>query len=421
MLEARLRGLGGKTYQQQVLSDMPGAQPSALGPSARRAAAVAEGKGALGQAAATVGGAKDKLNLALQYREEGQKLVGFAARIRAGDSPMTAAYHVEGTFGFDYANISPAADFLRKTGMAPFAVWSIKNVPAQLRFFVEHPAEYVVMLRAIDELSRGGGNIQPENLRGYRRNNWQVSTGIKKDAQGKAVWSLVSPSNVIPISDLVDLHDHTRAYLMRQAGPLVEVLHEMLYNEPDPNQTRMEQFKEAAVKGIGAPASALRAGLRAFESPLDERTLEERASWVPAAFGSLGRAVGATGAAYLNPIPFRTQEWRLEEGIKAALAAPEKEVGFAKWQLHNALKERERAQLALYSANRTAAAAEWVAGLAPEEDAAKAAKIQQTLVSINAQVKERQAILATATREAELAKQRAGSLRLKMESIQRAP
>ena len=159
----------------------------------------------------------ENLKVGVSGREDIERIAAVLARMRAGDSFIGATLQAEKAL-FNYAHVSPAADFLRRTGVAPFISWMAKNIPAQVEYAVLHPGQFAAMLRGVEMLQ---DHTVPENmLPQYLKDNFNLVFQQGKDPRGKPRWEYATASGIIPITDLLDLaKSDAKDLILRQLGP----------------------------------------------------------------------------------------------------------------------------------------------------------------------------------------------------------
>lgn len=158
-------------------------------------------------------------------REDVNRLSAFASRLRQGDSPFEAALRVEEAL-YNQMRISPAADFLRKTGVAPFVSWTAKNLPAQIEFAIKNPGAMSAMLRGA-ELLRGTAEDEkvPEAmLPDYLKNKYNIVLNKEVNPKtGRLEYFYTTTSGVIPVSDLQEVIDSNGGTLKELLGPIFKM------------------------------------------------------------------------------------------------------------------------------------------------------------------------------------------------------
>lgn len=158
-------------------------------------------------------------------REDVNRLSAFASRLRAGDSPFEAALRTEEAL-YNQMRISPAADFLRKTGVAPFISWTAKNLPAQIEFAIKHPGAMSAMLRGA-ELLRGTAEDEkvPEAmLPDYLKNKYNIVLDKEVNPKtGRLEYFYTTTSGVIPVNDLQEVIDSNGGTLKELLGPIFKM------------------------------------------------------------------------------------------------------------------------------------------------------------------------------------------------------
>lgn len=158
-------------------------------------------------------------------REDVNRLSAFASRLRQGDSPFEAALRVEEAL-YNQMRISPAADFLRKTGVAPFVSWTAKNLPAQIEFAIKHPGAMSAMLRGA-ELLRGTAEDEkvPEAmLPDYLKNKYNIVLNKEVNPEtGRLEYFYTTTSGVIPVNDLQEVIDSHGGTLKELLGPIFKM------------------------------------------------------------------------------------------------------------------------------------------------------------------------------------------------------
>lgn len=211
--EAQELGVIGNGYVNEILMD-------ASETAAKRWKANAAGAG-VGQSVKNLGAnGWSKYKSVLGWREDSNRVAAYLARRRAGDAPLEAALKVEEAL-FNYSRLSPAADWLRKTGIAPFASWMSKNIPAQVQALAENPAAFMAMVRGAELLDKQ--QIPEHQLPDYMRDKYAIVVNQEKDENGKEHWTYVTPNGVIPVYDLVELSRQPKRMLLEQLGPFAQM------------------------------------------------------------------------------------------------------------------------------------------------------------------------------------------------------
>ena len=243
MLKARL-GVGGQGQEQQMIRDVGAALPRegtvgalmAKNPAARAVLAV-----------------RDKFAVAAAMREDINRYAGVLSLIDQGTAPEAAAMKVE-TALFNYARISPAADFLRKTGLAPFAAWSAKNIPAQVAWSAENPGLAAAAINGMNGILNG----VPENLVSQSlKDKFNINTGYGKDARtGRPTFGVLTMDGLLPFTDLTEWARAPGDQARRMLGPMWKVLADA-YNARSP-QAEDRAGPEMLQDAIGKPASVVK-------------------------------------------------------------------------------------------------------------------------------------------------------------------
>jgi hypothetical protein len=157
----------------------------------------------------------------LAFREDANKVAAVLARMRAGDSFTESVLRAEEAL-FNFNRVSPGVQFLRQTGIAPFAAWASKNLPAQVEWAVLNPGQFAGVYRAMNMMQAG---ILPETaLPAYMRDKFNMVVEKKTDEKGKPVWSIGSASGFIPITDLTDAMNNPMLTVKDSVGPLFKTL-----------------------------------------------------------------------------------------------------------------------------------------------------------------------------------------------------
>lgn len=193
------------------------------------------------------GGTWDKVKHGYVHRENANRVAAFASRLRAGDDPFEAALRVEEAL-FNQQRISPAADFLRKTGISPFISWQAKNIPAQIEYAVTHPGQFAAMLRGMELMQ--GQDIPDDLLPKYLKDKYNVTLYQEKGDDGKMQWVYATNSGVIPMTDLLEIMRAPGNNTLRDMlGPFAKLGIDYLTGEYSDGEGK--GLGEAAAEGLG--------------------------------------------------------------------------------------------------------------------------------------------------------------------------
>jgi len=192
-------------------------------------------------------------------RDDFNKAAAVAARMRSGDSALEASLRAEKAL-FNYNHVSPAADFLRKTGIAPFVSWSALNIPAQFEWVMRHPGAFAAVVRAHEMM--GSNELPEEDLPKYLRDQYNIVTSKTKNPDtGKVEYNIVTTSGLLPMSDLVDLgtsfkRDYGTEWAKTQLGPIAKLGLELFGSDEDELEKK-NWLDRAGSTLIGKPYKAV--------------------------------------------------------------------------------------------------------------------------------------------------------------------
>ncbi len=266
-------------------------------------------------------GAWSTLKRSLAYREDVNRIAGFATRLRAGDSLLEAGLRVEDAL-FNFSRSSPAANMLRRTGIAPFIGWFAKNIPYQIEWAFHNPGQFAAALRLADMVQ--GEGIPDALLPKYARDKYNVILRQENDARGKPRWVYVTNQGMIPLTDLTDLvRGGVKDEVLKQLGPLPKTMTGWLYGDEDRSQ--LDQMSQNL---LGKPA-------RVVSSALNNGSVNPYTGEVVEAEDTL--------LGVISPLKVRTLD--IAGGIRRAQGAAERDLSKAKGELHRLLANRNSAQL----------------------------------------------------------------------------
>lgn len=182
---------------------------------------------------------------ALSYRDEAMRTAAFLTAIRKGKSIDDAVLDTTRAL-FDYKRLSPAMDFLRKTGIAPFIGWSAKNIPAQIEFAMKHPGVVAAVFRAM-EMAKDG-EIPPDGLPKYMSQKFNIHIANRKNpVTGRDEQVIVNAGSIIPIGDLYDAVKDPQMFVRGQLAPWSKAGLEWVVDG---------DFKEGLARGVlGVPGN----------------------------------------------------------------------------------------------------------------------------------------------------------------------
>ena len=204
---------------------------------------------------------------ALGWRENATRAAAFASRLRAGDSATEAALRTEEAL-FNFSRISPAAKFLRDTGIAPFIAYQAKNIPAQIEWAMSNPGGMMAVLRGLQEVSQG--NLPEHLLPEYMQNKYNIKLTESEGRDpktGKTTtnWTVVTPNGTIGLLDLGDLAQHPIDQVKQLLGPIPKALIGVLDDKEGNELSGLEQLG-------GKPVSVLKGVARSVFQPIDPKT-----------------------------------------------------------------------------------------------------------------------------------------------------
>lgn len=229
---------------------------------------------------------------AASHQENIQKLGMFLARLRAGDTPIDAAFTVQ-KYTFDYRRVAPAFQLMRKTGFSPFISWASKNIPLQMELLFTRPRLWTALTAAKNALD--DPTIPDINKPEIARKEYGVTLRTGKSGELEFVFG----KNFLPMADIAkfaegDVGGFIADVFQEQLGPIPQGVMGAITNV-DPFTGR--NFREIEKVAAG---------------PL------------PITANVPGRA-----AALLNPmIPLSNAGL----GVSDAMNDPEKDVGEAVWK-----------------------------------------------------------------------------------------
>lgn len=157
-------------------------------------------------------------------REDAQRLAAFAHFMRKGSTPYMAAMQVEDAL-FNMRRMSPAADFARKTGIAPF-VWPFKNIPFQVRFAFENPGAFGAIVRGLGMIENG--DMTDDMLPKWMKNKFNYVLGSRREPNGHVVHTVLTDDGVNPITDFTQLAHAVNqgdglGWLQQNVGPMFQM------------------------------------------------------------------------------------------------------------------------------------------------------------------------------------------------------
>lgn len=280
--------------------------------------------GLLNKLANKGGATHDKAMRLLGFREDANRLAALAARLRAGDSPMSAVLRVEETL-YNQARISPAAQFLRATGIAPFAGWSAKNIPAQIEWALTNPGQFAATLRAIEMIQND--EISEDALPKYMKDKFNVVLRKGKDGQGRAVWEVATASGFMPFTDLTDMIAEMRKTGLptKTLGSLLEGPFKVAYDEWKDGKKTAGQI--IVRNFVGKPGVFL--GKLADVGQINPHT------------GELSKSLGEVITDEFRPVS--SVKIQVEKSVEAANSRIKSELGRAKSKLRELTAMRNQA------------------------------------------------------------------------------
>jgi hypothetical protein len=305
----------------------------------------------------------------LAFREDSMRLSGVLAALRQGDDIPNAVLRTERAL-YNYSRVSPAADFLRKSGVAPFIGWAALNVPRQAVLLMEHPAQFILVWRLAQKWNQvGGGTFTDEEMREYRKGRFNISLNLTKDAAGKPAWTIGTLSGVLPQADLVDLATAPTSYMANQLGPAFLLAAEAVMQKKM-RAAQVRPWYEAGGERFGGSVGA---AIRQYRAPpLDVRTWEPRA-----------RKSGLAGVVLSAFDPVHWDIQPIEESVRGAAKVREADLNLAKARLHNLLEARQKGEARLSELQMHVAAGNALldGGLTD-----KVEQVQETLAKLGQQI-----------------------------------
>lgn len=250
--EHGLRGAG--QYAADVLS---GAPKQGLGAQIAQDSLIAKISPKLATTKEYVARKWENLKALQQAREDANRVAGFFSRLRAGDTAVEAGMRVERAL-FDYKRLSPAANLLRQTGAVPFISWQAKNIPFTIQFALEHPGQFMGIVRTMDLVAQG--QLPDSQIPEWLKGKHQIPLTWNTDAQGKRNVDITTDSGVTPFSDVTELFSDPRRYVMDKLNPVMKALYlaNKMAEEQDQSKYTSGDIGGQIAETIGGrPAKAL--------------------------------------------------------------------------------------------------------------------------------------------------------------------
>lgn len=173
----------------------------------------------------TIGKASDWWGNVNNFQRGVSRANGFIARLKAGDTMEVAASAVNAAL-YDYSRVSPAVEFLRTTGVIPFATWMSKNIPAQLEILLTRPGQFAAMIHAKNSIEQGVPGVAEQDLPAYVKDKFNLV--MSRDEKGKVLFTTLS--NVIPMADLWEVEGDPFGLFVNALGPVPKYVIEKATN-----------------------------------------------------------------------------------------------------------------------------------------------------------------------------------------------
>lgn len=254
-------------------------------------------------------------NNVLAQRENVMKAAAVATRMRKGDTLLEATLRAEEAL-FNYSSVSPAVDWLRKTGAAPFLAWTAKNVPAQLEWAIRNPGKLAALTRAYATTTEEGG-LSEAALPEYMQDKHNLVMSKSKDAKGNTVWNVATTEGLIPVDDILSLTANPAKSFKGMIGPLLKAANEIT-SGPDKPGREGTVFSDTADALAGKPLRTLK-NFRDIGA-IDPRTGEST-------------GLGATMTSFINPM--KVKAIKVEEALKKSEQQSKSRLG----QFRNKLRD----------------------------------------------------------------------------------
>ena len=208
-------------------------------------------------------------------RENATRLAaGLLALEKNGGNELAATFDMERAL-FNYRSVSPAAEFLRRTGLAPFLSWSVKNIPRQVALMAEHPTQFVLYLKALDLYGQAAGPPPPDHLLPrWLQGRLTVTYSKSQDAHDRPLWWYGTVSGWMPLQDPLDISTWkgAKATALQQIGPGWRAAGEALFEQAGEERT---DWLEVLRQFGGRPVDVIRKAV--FEEP--DLTLPPGTTW----------------------------------------------------------------------------------------------------------------------------------------------
>ncbi len=157
-----------------------------------------------------------------QAIENYDKLGHMAVRLRAGDT-MAQAADSANTALYNYRVVSPLVNRSRTFGMAPFAAFAAKSVPAYAKLLVTKPGTMAFYAHALRGMEGKDGHLTEDDLPPSARGRGAVRI---HNADGTT--SLIFGDNMIPMRQLLSAVDDPVKYFSGIVGPIPKALADWL-------------------------------------------------------------------------------------------------------------------------------------------------------------------------------------------------
>lgn len=214
--------------------------------------------------------------------ENADKAGHVLARLRAGDSWEAAALSAN-QYLFNYRKVSPGINMLRRTGLAPFAAWSAKNIPLQFEKLFTRPGQYAAMLHIKNAFENGVDGVSSEDLPEWAKSRFGIVVG--KDEKGNP--QFITAEGLIPLADIPQVAD-IAGFMGEALGPIPKTLAAAL--------TGVDTFTKREIEKFDGEMSVFKAG--PAEVPISvwtEYGLKNFAPRIPELIDWTSRKLSATG------------------------------------------------------------------------------------------------------------------------------
>jgi hypothetical protein len=247
------------------------------------------------------------------YREGANKAGIFTRELRKGEGAVHATRVAKETI-YDYADVGKAVHWARRSPVgAPFATWTAKNLPAQIRLAAGRPGQLSAALTGIESLRKQTGGFPRFTMPDWLRDR----TPVPIPGYGNVSVDLpISSLNLIPTGSLGGggtFTDTVRAW-QSQLGPLMQLPIAATGNDPLTGEkfrgqkpaSRLEQMLQqfpVTAFFLGGPDKMLQRD-KDGEQVIGPASKDDLLSWIFRQFtpglSTAGKLAGSEGRTFLD-------------------------------------------------------------------------------------------------------------------------